>query len=82
MEIVNHSCCTKVLGAPPDMPEPACSPLPVMEVTDQNGIWSVSFWKPSAEELEMLSAGGSITCWIRATDDAHPVIGLGCAENE
>lgn len=76
MEIVRHPLCTKDLAAPPDMPEPDCSPLPVLEKTDEFGTWSVSFWKPSAEELRQLSQGGTIALWVRAQDEAHPVVGL------
>jgi hypothetical protein len=77
MEIVSNSYCTKILGAPADMPEPACQALPVMETKDEHGTWSVSFWKPSDLELAELNAGGCLTLWVRATDDDHPVVGLG-----
>jgi hypothetical protein len=80
MEIFNQPGCTKVLGAPPDMPEPNCMPLPVYEHTDEFGDWSISFWKPSAEEIETLVAGGTVALWVRAKDDAHPVVGLGVQE--
>lgn len=76
MEIINHPSCTKILSAPEDMPEPDCSPLPVAEHTDEFGTWSISFWKPSAEEIEVLRAGGTIALWVKAQDDDHPVVGV------
>jgi hypothetical protein len=77
MEIFNHSLCTKSLGAPADMPEPDCSALPVVEQITEFGTWSVSFWKPSADEIMVLSEGGTIALWVRAQDDNHPVVGVG-----
>ena len=77
MEILKHPSCTKELGAPPDMPEPDCEALPVVERTNQFGTWSVSFWRPSSEELKTLVDGGCLELWVRATDEAHPVVGLG-----
>jgi len=81
MEIVKHVLCTKVLAPPPEMPEPDCSPLPVMETTDEFGTWSTSFWRPSKEEIEALAKGGLIALQIKAQDDMHPVVGLAVLEN-
>lgn len=80
MDIVNHTLCTKTLAAPADMPD--CSELPVAEITDESGIWSISFWKPSAEEIATLVAGGNIALWVNAQDDDHPVVGLSVTEAE
>lgn len=82
MEIVSHSSCTKSLGAPEDMPEPDCASLPVTEVTDKWGTWSVSFWQPTPEELTILTQGGTVSLWVRAQDDAHPVVGVGAQPKE
>ena len=82
MDIITHPSCTKSLGAPADMPEPNCLSLPVAEVTDEWGTWSISFWQPTLEELAMLNAGGAITLWVRAQDDDHPVVGVGVQEKE
>lgn len=80
MEIFNHPSCTKVLGAPADMPEPDCSPLPITEHVDKFGTWSVSFWKPDADEIKALQDGGTIALWVKAQDDEHPVVGVSVAK--
>lgn len=76
MEIVKHPLCVKVLGAPPDMPEPHCLGLPVYEHKDEWGTWSVSFWKPTKEEIAELLNEGTVALWVRSQDDAHPVVGM------
>lgn len=82
MDILKHPACTKLLGAPADMPEPDCAALPVIEQQDEWGIWSVSLWKPTAEELAELNNGGCISLHIRAQNDAHPVVGVGVQPHE
>ena len=82
MDIINHPSCTKMLGAPEDMPEPNCNALPVAEVTDKWGAWSVSFWQPTPDELTILAEGGTISLWVRAQNDAHPVVGLAAQPKE
>jgi hypothetical protein len=76
MNIYEHKICTKVLAPPSDMPEPDCSPLPVAERTDDDGVWSISFWKPDEEEIKALQEGGTIALWVRAQDEEHPVVGV------
>lgn len=76
MEIVNHSSCNLVIGAPADMSNGACSSLPVLQHQDENGLWSISFWKPSEEELKQLQEGGYIALWVRASGRQHPVVGM------
>ena len=54
MDIINHPACTEVIGAPADITDGSCLGLPVAIVEDQYGMWSVSCWKPSTEELAVL----------------------------
>ena len=75
MEIVKHELCTHSIGAPADMPE-GCDALPVCEVLNEHGKWSVSFWKPTHEEMQQLLANGSIAMWVGATGRQQPVVGL------
>ena len=77
MQILQHRLCTDSIGAPSDMPEPDCSALPCMYLEDEFGKWTVSFWKPDAEEVARLNAGGCITLSVRAAGRQHPVVGLG-----
>ncbi len=81
MDIINHPCCTRIIGAPADMlagdgTNGTCSGLPVAEVTDEYGTWSVSFWKPTPEELARVTAGGTVALWVRASGRQHPVVAL------
>lgn len=76
MEILNHPLCTQVIGAPSDMPEPACAPLPIAVHTDADGQWAISFWMPDASELAMLNAGGCVALHVRASGRQHPVVGV------
>lgn len=80
MEIFRHPACTVELKPPADMPEPACSPLPVVVTQDEDGIWSTSFWKPAPGELEVLAAGGTVALSVRATGRQHPVVAVGVTE--
>ena len=77
MDIINHPACTEVIGAPADITDGSCLGLPVAIVEDQYGMWSVSCWKPSKEELAVLIDGGSITLWVRAKGRQHPVVSMG-----
>jgi hypothetical protein len=80
MEIMDHPLCTTTIGAPSDMQDGSCSPLPVAMHRDEHGTWSISFWKPGPEELAQLSAGGSIQLWVRAVGRQHPVVAVGVQE--
>lgn len=61
-----HPSNNGVLGAPAgwDQAELPCGALPITR-TDVDGRPAiVSFWKPTAEELAMLNAGGSVALWV------------------
>ena len=77
MEIVHHPLCNAVIAPPADMPEPTtCLPLPIHQHKDGHGVWSVSFWKPSDEEIAQIVAGATIALHVRAAGRQHPVVGL------
>lgn len=76
MEIVKHPLCTASLGAPSDMQDGSCASLPVMYNHDEYGTWAQSFWKPTAEELATMNAGGGIILHVRAFGRQHPVVAM------
>ncbi len=57
-----HPSNNAVLGAPKgwDQGELACSALPITRAEFGGMPAVVSYWKPTAEELAVLAAGGSI----------------------
>lgn len=64
-----HPSNNAVLGAPAgwDQGELPCSALSITRVT-YDGINAVmSYWKPTAEELAMLNAGGSVALSVIGT---------------
>ena len=70
MHIVHHPRCTD------DIHDESRAGLPVMRQTDAHGEWLVSFWKPSAEELESLVTGGGVELHINAVTQQHPVVSV------
>ncbi len=76
MHIVHHPLCTSTLAVPDQTQEESRSKLPVMHQVDAHGQSIVSFWKPSAEELESLITGGGIALHIRALAHQHPAVSV------
>lgn len=76
MKILTHPLCNTSIGAPTDMQDGSCETLPVHQMRDNHGQWSVSFWEPNADELAVLNAGGSIALHVRAVGRQHPVVGM------
>lgn len=66
MNKMQHPSNNAVLGAPAgwDQEQLACSALPVTRTEWDGAPAVVSFWKPTAEELAMLNAGGAVQLWI------------------
>jgi hypothetical protein len=75
MKIITHPLCCREIGAPADMRDGSCAPLPVAIETNVYGTWLVSFWQPDVDELTTLNAGGGITLQVRSLQ--HPVVALG-----
>ncbi len=71
MIYVQHPLCNASFGAPADM-QVNCGTLPIKRYEDANGSWSMSFWRPDAEELAALAAGGCVTLHVRGP--GHPVV--------
>ena len=75
MDIVNHKMCTATIAAPVDMK--SGTPLPVFYHSDDEGIWAISFWKPTPAEVATINDGGGVTLHVRAVGGQHPVVGVG-----
>lgn len=77
MDIMHHPQTTQVLGAPPgwDPKDGPCDALPVIVIPSSNGQVLQSYWKPDAQEIAMLAAGGYISLGIFSKE--HPVVALG-----
>lgn len=57
----SHSCANRVLGAGGN---PNTVPLAIRDEVQDGIHYVISFWKPSADELAMLQAGGTVALWI------------------
>ncbi|MBY0238474.1 MAG: hypothetical protein K2X55_04095 [Burkholderiaceae bacterium] len=69
MQKIQHPSNNAVLGAPAgwDQGHVPCSALPITR-TEVDGMPTVvSFWRPTAEELAVLNAGGSVALWVAGT---------------
>lgn len=77
MRYIQHPSNNHVLGAPQgwDQKELPCGALPVTITTEEGRPVMVSFWKPDAEELAVLNAGGSVSLWVHGV--GHPVVAMG-----
>ena len=66
MNRVQHSSNNAVLGAPAgwNQAELPCGTLPITRthVADLPAV--VSYWRPSAEELAVMNAGGAVRLWV------------------
>jgi hypothetical protein len=76
MNILNHKNCTTSIGAPADMPAPDCVPLPVHYLDTPDGIFAVSYWEPTKEELIELNNSKPVVLLVRAQGRQHPVVAL------
>ncbi|MCK4121397.1 hypothetical protein HFK83_03305 [Ralstonia pseudosolanacearum] len=66
MQRVQHPTNNSVLGAPEGWDQ-SVLPVGAMPITrtEVNGVPAVaSYWKPSADELAQLNAGGSVALWV------------------
>lgn len=66
MNKIQHPSNNAVLGAPKDWDQGQlpCSALPITR-TEVDGMAAVvSYWRPDAEELAMLNAGGSVALHV------------------
>lgn len=66
MQRTQHPSNNSVLGAPEGWDQSVLSvgAMPITR-TEVNGVPAVaSYWKPSADELAQLNAGGSVALWV------------------
>lgn len=70
MHIVNHPRCKD------NIQDESSARLPVACQADARGQWNVSYWKPSAVELESLITGGGVELRIKAVAEHHPVVSV------
>ena len=73
MDIGHIKGATRILGAPKDWDHERrgiCEGLPILDHPEG---WQISEWRPTAEELWKLTAGGSVRLWIMGP---HPVVAL------
>jgi hypothetical protein len=67
---------SRTFGAPHDWKntDGPCQGLPVLDVVTEEGLFMISAWEPTPEELAALNRGESIKLWVRGT--VHPVVAL------
>lgn len=77
MRPTQHPSNNRVLGAPKgwDQKELPCGALPITDMVYENIPHVVSFWRPTADELAVLNAGGTVALWI--TGHTMPPVSLG-----
>lgn len=80
MRHTQHPSNNDVLAAPPGVSDSDCRPLPITRVTYStldagqfDGV--VSFWQPSARELELLNSGKPVR--LSTLGRTHPPVALG-----
>ncbi|MDN8612775.1 hypothetical protein [Variovorax ginsengisoli] len=66
MRPTQHPSNTRVLGAPKgwDQSELPCGALAITDVAVEGVRHVVSFWRPDADDLAKLNAGGTVALWI------------------
>jgi hypothetical protein len=77
MNHTTHPSNTRRIGAPIgwDQSQVPCDALAVTDQVVEGEPVMVSFWRPTAEELAQLAAGGTVSLWIYGSQ--HPVVAMG-----
>ena len=57
-----------------------CDALCIMDTLCAGSAAMTSFWKPSAQELEILNQGGMVQLWV--VGHGHPPVALGVIAND
>lgn len=74
MNIYQHPACNEVLLPPKG--DADCRPLPILRMQDTDGVpVTMSFWKPTPEELQQLNAGGVIALHVWGRTHAPLYVG-------
>ena len=77
MERSQHRTNNAVLGAPAGATIEDCGALPITRVQfAEGGHACVSFWRPSATELELLAAGKPVRLCVMGTTHAPISVGV------
>lgn len=82
MNMIQHSMCNDVLGAPPGVPIEECRALPIMRFLGTEGIgvegapYMASFWKPTPEELKLIAEGYPVVLMIQGMTHAPLSVGV------
>lgn len=66
MRPTQHPSNNRVLGAPADWDqnELPCGALAITDVVYEGVRHMVSFWRPDANDLAVLNAGGTVSLWV------------------
>lgn len=82
MDIVRLKNPTRILGAPQNWDHEKsgpCGALPIIDQPDASGLnFMVSFWRPTAEEIEALQRGATIQLHIEGF--IHPVVAMAVSD--
>lgn len=82
MRPVQHPSNNDVLRAPPGASVEQCRPLPITRVRYEPSGWPavVSFWQPSAAQLQLLAQGKPIR--LSVIGHTHPPMAIGVDGDE
>lgn len=77
MDRHQHPSNTGVLGAPPGVPIDECNALPITRIRYSDGMPAVvSYWRPTAAELELLAQGHAVRLTVLGTTHAPLMLGV------
>lgn len=77
MDRAQHITNNAVLGAPQGAPINECGALPVTRVEFADGVQAcVSFWRPSAADLALLSSGRMVRLCVIGSTHAPVSVGV------
>jgi hypothetical protein len=83
MNPIRPKSTTRELGKPVDWDEAKngkCDTLPIEDLTIDTLLFMRSLWKPSADELATLNAGGCVELYIQGS--VHPVVAMSVSQPE
>ncbi len=77
MRFTQHPSNNAVLGAPKNWDQSGelpCGALPVTQGEHDGMPVRISFWMPTAEEIQALQAGGMVRLWVYGA--FHPAVAM------
>lgn len=76
MRVTQHSSNNGVLGAPLEVDHERCGAAPITRLEYGDGTRTVrTHWTPTAQELEILNAGGTVTVEVWGLTMAPTIVG-------